>query len=88
MDVYPMSIESLKDSFIFKDGNHIRKLHCPASRKKQISKCGKYYNFEKFIGMKYNLNSFKFTKEQKTHSLFAKRLWNGLWEEGWREKQS
>jgi hypothetical protein len=86
MNVYPMTISSFKDdNFEFKDGDLIRRLICPPSRKKQISKCGKYYNFSKKTHIRYNILVFKFTKIQNTNSCFAKRLWDSLWEEGWRE---
>jgi hypothetical protein len=86
MNPYPMTITSHKgDTFIFKDGDHVRWLTCPSSRRKQISKCGNFYNFEKNTALKYNINAFKFIKQQNAHSFFAKRLWDGLWEEGWRQ---
>jgi hypothetical protein len=88
MNPYPMTITSHKgDTFIFKDGSHVRWLTCPAARRKQISICGRFYNFENITGLKYNIPCFKFIGTQETHSFFAKRLWESLWEEGWREKK-
>ena len=83
---YPMTITSEnKDTFIFVDGKHTRKLSCPNERRNQISECKRFYNFDSLTRLKYHVPTFKFSnKIQKTSSLFAKRLWDGLWEEGWR----
>ena len=83
-DAYPMVISSNgKDSFTFKSSDINRTLTCP---KKNLEKrLGKYYRFDKTTCVKYGWGSFKFVDpDTKTNAILARRLWDSLWEEGWR----
>jgi hypothetical protein len=81
---YPMEVSSNgKNRFFFIDGEFRRCLTCPKNREKQIN--NKYYNFQYETTKKHDLKYFIFnTKQQKTNALLARRLWDSLWEEGWR----
>ena len=82
--MYPMTVEFSRSGYTTRDGNHVRTLICPKHRLKQWNQ--QYYNFSKELAPKHLMGYFKETKESKTHSALAKRVWDAFWEEGWREK--
>ena len=66
-------------------GPHINKeLCCPEKRAKKIEDA---YYAEKFTTLKYNIPVLHVDGKVRTcHELMHGRIWNTLWEEGWRKK--
>lgn len=85
--VYSMAIGSKNQSFYFDMGDVVRTLYCPPNRVKQFSKNGKYYFFDRETSLFHSWKGFKIIGRSNTSSILARRLWDSLWMEGWREKK-
>jgi len=84
----------MKSSCFKCDGKHItvitptvvRKLVSPFANNEKIYN-NKYYVFDKEVARQINLKTIPINKTCNAHDSLVKRVWDGLWMEGWREAQ-
>jgi hypothetical protein len=83
----PMKLKVKKGEVTFLDltSKNLKKLYSPPEREEQFNK--EYYNFDEVTASIHNIKSIKETKSSQTNSLFARRLWESLRLEGWKEKK-
>jgi hypothetical protein len=83
MNSYPMEIKATENTYTFRAPEFERTIKCPANRMEQI-KNGHYY-FDKPTRIRHEIWRMVMPQKfSKTHSILASRVWNALWEEGWR----
>ena len=78
-------VQTDKGVFAHFNGKHKRTIRCPDKRAKKIK--GMYYP-DKMTIQKYNVPVLVVDgQERQCHELLQKRVWQTLWEDGWRQRK-